>query len=83
MCGTGIGMAITANKIKGIRAAACSDSYSARMARAHNDANILCIGGRVVGPGLALEVVNAFLETDFEGERHQRRIDKIKAIEEC
>ena len=82
MCGTGIGVSITANKVPGIRAAACSEPYSAMMARAHNDANVLCMGGRVVGIGLALEIAKKFLETDFEsGSRHERRVDKIKALD--
>jgi ribose 5-phosphate isomerase B len=82
VCGTGQGMAITANKIKGIRAAVCQDSYSARMSREHNDANVLCLGGRVVGPGLAEDVVKTWLETDFSGEhRHRRRLGKISALE--
>lgn len=81
-CGTGIGISIAANKIKGIRAACCSDFFSAKMTRAHNNANILCLGGRVVGVGLALEIVDVFLSTSFEGGRHQRRIDQISALEE-
>ncbi len=81
ICGTGIGMTITANKVPGIRAAACSEPYSARMARAHNNANVLGMGARVVGPGLAAEIAKAFLETDFEGGRHARRVDKIMAVE--
>ena len=82
VCGTGIGMAITANKVPGIRAVVCSDTFSARMARAHNDCNILCLGGRVVGPGLAVELVSTFLSTAFLGERHARRVEKITAVEE-
>lgn len=81
ICGTGIGMSIAANKVPGIRAALCSETFSARMARAHNDANVLCLGARVVGPGLALDVVRAFVSGRFEGGRHQRRVDKIKAME--
>lgn len=80
-CGTGIGMCIAANKVKGIRAAVCSDTFSARFTRMHNNANILCLGGRVVGLGLALELVEAYLSAEFEGGRHQRRIDQIAAIE--
>ena len=80
-CGTGIGVAITANKVPGIRAAVCSDTFSARMSREHNDANILCLGERVVGPGLALEILKVWLESGFEGGRHKRRIDKIIAVE--
>ena len=82
ICGTGIGMCITANKVPGIRAGACSEPYSAKMSRAHNNANVLCMGGRVVGAGLALEIAQAFLETDFEfGSRHERRVDKINAMD--
>lgn len=82
VCGTGIGMAIAANKVKGIRAAACSDVYSAKMSRRDNDANILCFGGRVIGPGLAAEIVTAWLNEPFAGGRHQRRVEKICQIEE-
>ena len=83
ICGTGIGMTITANKVKGIRAAACADPYSAKMARAHNNANILGMGGRVVGQGLALDTAIAFLDTEFEfGSRHERRVDKTNAMDE-
>ena len=82
ICGTGVGMAVAANKIPGIRAVVCSETFSARMARAHNDCNVLCLGGRVVGPGLALELVAAFLETEFLGERHAHRVGKIEAIQE-
>ena len=81
VCGTGIGMSMAANKVKGIRAAACSDTFSARFTRMHNDANVLCLGGRVVGPGLAIDLVDLFLNTEFEGGRHQRRVDKVMAIE--
>ena len=81
ICGTGIGISMAANKVKGIRAACCSDYFSAKYTRLHNDANVLCMGGRVVGPGLATELVEVFLHTEFEGGRHQRRIDKITAIE--
>lgn len=77
ICGTGIGMAIAANKVKGIRAAACSDVYSAKMSRRDNNANILCFGGRVVGAGLAAEIVTVWLNEPFAGERHQRRVEKI------
>lgn len=80
-CGTGIGISMAANKVKGIRAACCSDCFSAKLTRQHNDANVLCMGGRVVGPGLALMMVDLFLNTEFEGGRHQRRIDKITEIE--
>ncbi len=82
LCGTGIGMSMAANKIKGIRAACCSDCFSTRYTRLHNDANILCMGERVIGKGLALELVDIFLSTGFEGGRHQRRVDKITALEE-
>jgi ribose 5-phosphate isomerase B len=77
VCGTGIGMSMAANRFRGIRAALCANEYHARMTRMHNDANILCLGERVLGPGLALAVVDAFLDTPFEGGRHQRRIDLI------
>ena len=79
ICGTGIGISITANKFKGIRAALCSDCFSAEATRLHNDANILAMGGRVVGPGLALKIVDTFLNTPFSGdERHMRRIQQIE-----
>ncbi|WP_295130061.1 ribose 5-phosphate isomerase B [Ruminococcus sp.] len=81
ICGTGIGMSMAANKVKGIRAACCSDYFSAKFTRAHNDANVLCIGARVVGAGLACELIKVFLDTPFEGGRHQRRVDKIHDIE--
>lgn len=80
-CGTGIGISMAANKVKGIRAACCSDYFSAKYTRLHNDANVLCMGGRVVGAGLAIELVDAFLDTEFEGGRHQRRVDQISEIE--
>ena len=80
-CGTGIGISMAANKIKGIRAACCSDYFSAKYTRLHNNANVLCMGGRVVGAGLAIEMIDVFLHTDFEGGRHQQRIDKITALE--
>jgi ribose 5-phosphate isomerase B len=82
VCGTGVGVAIAANKIKGIRAANCHDCFSAKATREHNDANVLTLGERVVGPGLAKMIVKTFLETKFEGGRHQRRIDQIKEIED-
>ena len=82
ICGTGVGMSIAANKVKGIRACCCSDTFSARMTRAHNDANILTFGERVVGQGLAMELVDAFLTTEFEGGRHQRRVDLITKLEQ-
>lgn len=81
-CGTGIGISIAANKHKGIRAACCSDCFSARATRMHNDANVLCMGGRVVGPGLACQMVDEFLSASFEGGRHQRRVDKLTALEQ-
>ena len=83
ICGTGIGMSIMANKIKGVRCGHCHDVFSAKMTRLHNDANVLALGERVVGPGLFLEIVDAFISTPFSfDERHQRRVDKIKALEE-
>ena len=81
LCGTGIGMSMCANKIKGIRAAVCSDTYSAKYTRLHNDANVLCMGGRVVGAGLALEIVAEFLDNGVEGDRHVARLDKMKKLE--
>lgn len=79
ICGTGIGISIAANKIKGIRAAVCSDCFSAEATRLHNDANILAFGARVIGPGLAEKIVDTFLDTEFSGvERHQRRVDMIE-----
>lgn len=75
ICGTGIGMSIVANKVKGIRAALCADVFSAQATRAHNDSNILCLGARVINPELALKIVDVWLNTDFEGGRHQKRID--------
>lgn len=82
ICGTGIGMSLAANKVKGIRAAAVSEVYSAKLTRMHNDANILCIGARVIGPETAKTIVEAFLTTPFEGGRHQTRVDMITAIEQ-
>ena len=81
ICGTGIGMSIAANKVKGIRAAACSDHFSAKYTRLHNNANVLCLGGRVIGIGTAIELADLFIDTKFEGGRHQTRIDKITEIE--
>jgi len=81
ICGTGIGISIAANKIDGIRAALCTDCYMAKYTRLHNNANVLCLGGRVIGPGLACEIADTFFSTDFEGGRHQRRIDLISALE--
>ncbi len=82
VCGTGIGMSLAANKIHGIRCALCGDCYSAEMTRRHNDANMLALGGRVIGPELAFRIADIFLETPFEGGRHQRRIDMVMALEE-
>jgi ribose 5-phosphate isomerase B len=82
ICGTGIGMSIAANKVRGVRAARCQDTFSARRSRAHNDANVLCLGEEVVGEGLAKDIVTAYLSTDFEGDRHARRLDKIRALEQ-
>jgi ribose 5-phosphate isomerase B len=81
VCGTGIGMSIAANKVRGIRAAVCTTELEARMARAHNDANVLCVGERVVGLGLGAAIVAAFLREPFEGGRHARRVEKIAALE--
>lgn len=80
-CGTGVGMSICANKIRGIRACCCSDAFSAEFTRRHNDANALCLGGRVVGEGLALGLVDLFLDTPYEGGRHANRVAKITALE--
>lgn len=80
-CGTGIGISMAANKIHDIRAAACSDFFSAKYTRVHNDANVLCLGERVVGPGLACELVDVFLSTPFEGGRHSRRVGQIMDLE--
>ena len=82
VCGTGIGVSLVANKVPGIRCAHCHDTYSAKYTRLHNDANMLAFGQRVIGEGLMEEIVDVFLSTDFEGGRHQRRVDKISAIEE-
>ena len=81
LCGTGIGISIAANKIKGIRCALCNDYYSALMCRQHNDANVLAMGGRVTGFGPAGEIVRAFVNTEFEGGRHARRVGKIMSLE--
>ena len=80
-CGTGIGISMAANKLKGIRAACCSDYFSAKYTRMHNDANVLCLGARVIGEGAALELVNVFMNTEFEGGRHQRRVDQLTELE--
>jgi ribose 5-phosphate isomerase B len=81
VCGTGIGMSIAANKVKGIRCAVVSDEFSARMSREHNNANILALGERVVGPDLAKSIVKTWISTEFSGDRHQRRLQKIREIE--
>ena len=81
VCGTGIGMSMAANKHVGIRAAACSDTFSARLTRMHNDANVLCFGERVVGMGLACDLVDNFIDAEFEGGKHQRRVDMITKLE--
>jgi ribose 5-phosphate isomerase B len=81
VCGTGIGMSIVANKYRGVRAALCTTEFEARMARAHNDANVLCLGQRVVGLGVAWSILEAFVATPFEGGRHQKRVDKIREAE--
>lgn len=81
VCGTGLGISIAANKVKGIIAAPVSDTFSAEMARKHNNANIIAVGERVVGEGLALKIIDAFFEAEFEGGRHASRVDKIKEIE--
>lgn len=81
ICGTGIGISISANKVPGIRAALCTDSYMARMSREHNDANVLALGDRVIGIGTALDIVETWLKSEFLGGRHKTRVDKITAIE--
>ena len=81
ICGTGIGMSIAANKVKGIRAALCYDAYAAQRSRQHNNANILCLKGENIETSLAIEIVRTYLGTNFEGGRHTRRLDKIKALE--
>ena len=82
VCGTGIGMSMAANKHKGIRAACCENTFSARMTRMHNNANVLCFGERVIGYGLACDIVDQFVDTAFEGGRHQARVDDINALDE-
>ncbi len=82
VCGTGIGISIAANKIKGIRAALCADPYSAAKAKQHNNANVITLGGRVTGPDLAMTIVDAYIDADFEGGRHQKRVDKIMDLEQ-
>ena len=81
VCGPGIGISIAANKIDGIRAAHCHDVYSAEMTKRHNNANVICMGGRVIGRELAFKIIDAWLDAEFEGGRHQKRIDKIHALE--
>ena len=81
LCGTGIGISIAANKINGIRAALCTDVFSAKMSREHNDANVICMGGRVPGPGPAVEIIRAYLSSTFAGGRHARRVGKIMDLE--
>ncbi len=78
ICGTGIGMSMAANKIKGIRAAVCTDTYMAKYTRLHNDANVLCIGARVIGDGVATEITDTFITTEFEGGKHKRRISMFE-----
>ena len=82
VCGTGIGISIAANKVHGVRCALCGDCFSAQMAREHNDANVLALGARVLGPGLALKIVDTFLDAEFQGGRHARRVAKIMALED-
>lgn len=81
VCGTGIGMSLAANKIKGVRAACCSEHFGTKYTRLHNDANILCLGGRVIGPGVGCELVDIFIDTEFEGGRHATRVNMISDIE--
>lgn len=83
ICGTGIGMSIAANKVHGIRAALCSESFSAEMTRRHNDANILVLGARVIGTGLALQILDVFLNTPFDGGRHARRVEQLGSLDQC
>lgn len=82
ICGTGIGISISANKVKGIRCALCGDVYSAKMSRAHNNANMIALGGRVLGVDLAKEILSGYLATNFEGGRHEKRLNKISEIED-
>jgi len=82
ICGTGLGMSMVANKFPNVRAALCNDLFSAKMSRLHNDANVLVLGGRIIGKDLAAEIVRTWMSTAFEGERHMRRLNKIKKIEE-
>lgn len=82
VCGTGIGMAITANKVPGVRAAACSDTFTARMSREHNDANVLCLGARLTSREMARDILQIWVDTPFAGDRHARRVGKINALEQ-
>lgn len=82
ICGTGIGISIAANKINGIRAALCHSTFDAKMSRMHNDANVMCLGGRTTGLNIALEIVDSYLGSEFEGDRHMRRVNKIMALED-
>ena len=82
-CGSGIGVSIAANKIRGIRASLCTDVTTASLARRHNDANVLCVGARTLGPATVLEIVRTWIATEFEGGRHSRRVEKISMLEEC
>ncbi len=81
ICGSGVGMSIAANKVKGIRAALCHDTFAGRLTRRHNDANVLCLGGWCIGRGVAEDIVRLFLSEDFEGGRHARRLEKIRGME--
>ena len=81
ICGSGVGMSIAANKVKGVRAALCHDTFAGRLTRRHNDANVLCLGGWCIGRGVAEDIVRVFLSEDFEGGRHARRVEKIRAME--
>lgn len=81
VCGSGIGMSMAANKIKGIRAALCTNEYMAKFARAHNNANVLCLGARVIGNGVAQDIINVFLNTEFEGGRHKIRVEKVNLLQ--
>ncbi len=82
ICGSGIGISIAANKVKGARAACCSEPYSARMSRQHNNANVICFGARVIGPDMAKMIVDEFLTATYEGDRHQRRVDQLAALDD-
>lgn len=82
ICGTGIGMCIAANKVKGIRAALCHDTFCARMSREHNDANVLCLGARAIGQGVAQDILQAFLSSQFQGGRHATRVEKLNRLDE-